>query len=243
MTRQPFRIIVPFADQWADPGPDGACYDACQKALCAEIENLDPSQQPAWLVSHYVGEMDCGGHDQYFFNLHGDVTARIPGTIDGLHLLGLHHAAGILGRAHARWVGTARILPTDIDGVSEMFGEQEFDDLDDEYSILGLADPADHPQSVLDIYMRENIGLFIELAPPTAADRMLIDLGDPRMHRDGGRKAWLSLTGHENPRVRLKAAQNLLGTDRNEALRVAHGVRDDPRTDPWVMRKVLRLIE
>lgn len=207
-----------------------------------DIENVDPMQVSAWLVSRYVGEMDCGGHNQYFFNLHGDVAARIPGTIDGLHLLGLHHAAEILARAHARWVGTARALPTDIEGVSEMFQEKVFDDLDDEYCILGLADPADHPQSVFDTYMRENTEMFVELAPPTEADQALIQLGDPSMHRDGGRKAWLSLAEHQSPRVRLKAAQNLLQTDRDRAVVIGKTVYVDPSASDWVISKVVNLL-
>ena len=87
----------------------------------------------------------------------------------------------------------------------------------------------------------ENAGLFVELTAPTAADRALIELGDPRFHRDGGRRARLSLAEHESPRVRLKAAKNRLGTDREDALRIAHGVRADPRTNAWVLSKVLKL--
>lgn len=242
MTPPPLRIVVSFCDQWADPGPDGAIQDAWREALCTEIENVDPTQMPAWLVSRYVGEMDCGGHDQYFFNLHGDVAARIPGTIDGLHMLGLHHAAEILARAHARWVGTVRTLRTDIDGVSEMFQKEKFDDLDDEYCILGLADPADHPQSVFDTYMRENIDLFIELAPPTEADQALIALGDPRLHRDGGRQAWLSLAEHASPRVRLKAAQNILQTDRKMAIAIGKTVYADPSASDWVIGNAVHFL-
>jgi hypothetical protein len=35
---------------------------------------------------------------------------------------------------------------------------------------------------------------------------------------------------------------SLLPLDRDEALRIARGVRVDPRTNPWVLSKVLRLL-
>lgn len=67
-------------------------------------------------------------------------------------------------------------------------------------------------------------------------------LGNPRVHTDGGRKAWLSVTNHASPRVRFKAADNLLATDREEALRIAQDVRADPRTSPRVLSKTLNLL-
>lgn len=225
------RVIVPFCDRWADPGPDGAVGDALAEALWAEIEDVDPRQMPAWLVSHYVGAVDCGGHEQFFSDLHADVAARVPPTVDALHLLGLAHAADILSRAFARWRANS---PDHI-----VFDYRGFDD---EYVILGMADPADHPQSVLDAYLREHADLFIELAEPTAADQRLIEIGDPRMHRDGGRAAWLSLLDHECARVRLAAARNLMETDRALALRIARAIAGNRESNHLVQNAAFRLL-
>jgi len=225
MHKTGFRVVVPFCDQWADPGPDGACHDACLEALRTELERLDPSQRPAWWLLRYVGAVDAGGHAPFFGDLSADASAQIAGTIEALFLLGLDHAADILARAHSRWAA----------------GGTAFSDLDDEYNILGLADPADHPPSVLDTYLRENIELFVDLASPGPDDQQLIEIGNPLLHRDGGRAAWFTLALHESPRVRLKCARNLLGTDREDALRIARGVRDDPRASEAVRERVQTL--
>jgi len=223
------RVVVPFCDQWADPGPDGAAYDACLEALSTPPDRLDSSQRPAALVYRYVLEVDQGGHRRFFASLGPDAASLAPATVEGLFYFGLVPAAEILSSALARWR----------DAVNS---EVEFADLDAEYAVLGFADQADHPQFLLDSYLRANTDLFVVLAPATEADQHLLALGNPRLHRDGGRTAWLSLTTHESPRVRLKAAENLLPLDEDSALRIAHGVRNDPRTNPWVMSKVLRLL-
>jgi len=223
------RVVVPFCDQWADPGPDGAAYDACLEALSAPPDRLDPSQRPAALVHRYVLEVDQGGHRRYFASLGPNVASLAPATVEGLFYFGLVPAAEILSRALAR-LGDAAT------------SDAEFADLDAEYAVLGFADQADHPQFLLDSYLRANTDLFVTLAPSTEPDQDLLALGNPRLHRHGGRTAWLSLATHESPRVRLKAAENLLPLDRDEALRIAHGVRSDPRTNPWVLSKVLRLL-
>jgi len=225
MHRKGFRVVVAFCDQWADPGPDGACRDACLEALRAPLDRFDPSQRPAWWLVRYVDAVDGGGHAPFFGDMGGDVSMQIAGTIEGLFLLGLDHAADILARAQARRAA----------------GETAFGDLDDEYHILGLADPADHPASVLDTYLRENIELFVDLASPGPDDQQLIEIGNPLLHRDGGRAAWFTLALHESPRVRLKCARNLLGTDREDALRIARGVRDDPRASEAVRERVQTL--
>lgn len=228
------RVVVPFSDQWADPGPDGAAYDACLEALCTPPDRLDPRQRPAAMVYRYVSEIELGGHARYFAALGRDAARLVPGTIDGLCYLGVAPAGEILARAMDRWLEYA-------DAASEVT-EQDFADLDAEYAILGVADQADHPQFVLDRYVRANTDLFIEPAPPTEADQALIALGNPNLHKDGGRAAWFSLATHASPRVRLKAAEHLLDLDRDEALRIARGVRVDPRTNPWVLSKTLRLL-
>jgi len=221
-----FRIVVPFCDQWADPGPEGAVIDAIREALCAETGAMDPAQMPAWLVSRYIDAVDRGGHGGYLAGLHAGVAARVPPTVDALHLIGLSHAADILTRAFARLRA----------------GGEDFGDLDNEYFILGMADPADHPQSVFDAYLGEHAALFVELAPPTPADRMLLDIGDPGLHRDRGRAAWLGLLDHGSARVRLKAAQNLLRWDREIALRVAHGIAGDHAANRWLREHAQRLL-
>ena len=235
MSRSPHRTIVPFCDRWADPEPHGAVFAGIRRTLCEPLELLDPSQQRIVLISDYIGEIGCGGHDQYFFNLHNDVAERVPATVESLRNLGLAQAADILSRAYERWSDRERPVLKNIEEVSEMFMEEEFDDLDDAFFELEQSDPGEHPSAVVEVYLAENEAMFVELTPPTAADQCLIDMGDLATHADGGRAAWLSLADHPSPRVRLQAAKSLLDKDFGRAAEIGMGVYTDPVTDDWVI--------
>lgn len=228
------RIRVPFCDHWADPGPDGASYDACLEALCAPLDRLAPQQRPAVLVWRYIVEMEQGGHARYFRAMQREAAAHLHATMEGLCYFGLFPAAEILSRALERG--------HQFNALAEPLSDTAFTDLDAEYATLGMADEADHPQTVFDRYLRANPDLFIELAPPGAEDEALLAMGNPALHRDGGRAAWRSLAHHPSPRVRLKAAEHLLALDRDTALQIARGVRVDPRANPWVLSKALTFL-
>ncbi len=137
MTTPPFRVILPFCDQWADPGPDGVCRDACLQALATPPERLDAQQRPIALAARYIVEVDQGGHARYFLNLGQDSARFVPETVDGLCGLALFHAADLLTRAHARWRGLVRT------GQAGSVPEGAFAEFDDGYAILGMADQAD----------------------------------------------------------------------------------------------------
>lgn len=242
MNNKPHRIVVPFCDRWAEPEPNGAVTDGIRRALCEPMELLNHRQQQTVLISDYMGEIGCGGHDQYFFNLHSDIAACVPATIESLREFGLMQAADILSRAYDRWSSHERPILKNIEEVSEMFMQEEFDDLDDEYFDLAQSGPSEQPDLVMQAFLAANEALFVELPPPTAEDQCLVEMGNPAMHPDGGRAAWRSLAGHPSPRVRLRAATSLLDTDRKRAISLGLGVYGDPHADDWVINHALNFL-
>ena len=64
----------------------------------SELEQLPPSQVPAFLAFWYESEVQNGGHFQYFEN-HG--LDQVEATVDALRKLGAESQAEVLARAHA----------------------------------------------------------------------------------------------------------------------------------------------
>ena len=96
----------------------------------AEYDELSPLQQTAQLVFLYDGEIQNGGHLQYFENSR---LLHASETVEAFRALGATAQAGILERAIARWKSKER---TSIETAKEYVAEAlegEFDDLDTEY--------------------------------------------------------------------------------------------------------------
>jgi hypothetical protein len=232
------RTIVTFADDWADPEPNGACYHAAVDTICVWATHLHSDQRPAAHAWRYFGEVNNGGHAQYFMNLEA-MSAQpehVPEAIEGLRCIGLSDVADILAQAHLRWTGAARLAPADLVEAAEIFAEREFDDLDNAFYAFNLPpQKADRPEDRLDRYMLENRTLFVDLQSATVSDQKLIAMGNPTSHEDGGRAAWLSLVEHPSPRVRLKAARILLGSDRDVALKLVREIHASKGSMPFMV--------
>ena len=68
-------------------------------------EDLSPEQRPAQLVIKYEGEVQNGGHLQYFENGRGD---RLEETVAALGILGASCQREVLREAAALWRSRAR---------------------------------------------------------------------------------------------------------------------------------------
>ncbi len=226
------RIPVSFADRWADPEPGGACHDAFVDIICKPLDELSPWQRAASQAWRYFAEVNNGGHAQYFINLSDDQMARVPEAIRGLRALDMEQAGDILAEAHLRWSGAARLAPVDLHEASAIFGEREFEDLDDRFNGLDPFGREDHTYGMLQWHLECHRDLYVELLPPRAQDRSLVVIGRPDAHSDRGRAAWLSLVAFDNARVRLKAATALIQSDTETAISTLRALADGrPATD------------
>jgi hypothetical protein len=70
-----------------------------------QYEHLSPEQRPAHLVFWYEGEVQNGGHFQYFENRG---TKHLPATIEALGLLGATCQQQVLREAGERWLSRPR---------------------------------------------------------------------------------------------------------------------------------------
>ncbi len=68
-------------------------------------EDLSPEQRPAQLVIQYEGEVQNGGHLQYFENHRGE---RLDETVSALSFLGASCQQQVLREAAALWRSRAR---------------------------------------------------------------------------------------------------------------------------------------
>lgn len=222
------RISVTFADDWVEPpradGVSGARYDAFVDMISRPLDQLDAAQRPAAHAWRYFGEVNNGGHAQYFMNLESTgqaVQSHVPDVIAGLRTLDMDDVADILAQGYLRWTGAARLAPADLEEASTIFGEREFEDLDDDFYSLDGPKSSNQPGEQLIAHFAANQALYVDVQAPASADQELIAMGHPSTHADGGRAAWLALAAHDSPRIRLNAARGLFNTDRDIAVAVA----------------------
>ena len=90
-------------------------------------EDLSPEQRPAQLVIKYEGEVQNGGHLQYFENGRGE---HLDETISALGLLGATSQQQVLREAAALWKSRARPRVQTAQEFCETALEGEFSELD-----------------------------------------------------------------------------------------------------------------
>ena len=231
----PRKILTP-TDIWIDPD---AAYNAAVTIVAgSEPHELHPAQRAAHFALRYEGEINNGGHLQYFENLsRGPLgTDLVPDTIAGLDELGAPTYAGILSRAYARWLSAARLPFADLQEFSAMCQEGEFRDLDDEFYALDKPASTERLWNLIHDNVMSNSSLYVELAAPvTANDHLLPALGNPFVQPDGGRSIWLKLLDNDDPRVRARAAIPLSLTDPALAEPVLARLAESPVKLPFLL--------
>jgi hypothetical protein len=220
------RITVSAADVWADRH---AGWNACIEVWCMPLEQLALDQRPAALVWRYSGEINNGGHLQYFHNLDDQIAAVVSETVIALHSLGRDDYAAVLAEAYRRWESAARLRPADVMEYSVVAQELEFDDLDNAFYKLNIKPKGrDDSWDLLERHYHEYPDRYVVIVPPvTANDLMLLSLGDPSTQPDGGLAVWRSLAENENPRVRLRAARELYKLDPDTSIRTFKALDQD----------------
>lgn len=127
-----------------------------------QYEDLSPVQQAAQLVLRYDGEIQNGGHLQYFEN---GRLFRASETVEALTALGATAQSAILKRAIAGWKSRSR---TRIETVEEYVAEAltgEFDDLDMEYYDC-VPDTHAYMQKYLSSHQNEFVVIADYVLPP-----------------------------------------------------------------------------
>ncbi len=213
---------IPFADHWAEPPPRGARYDRMVDVLISPPHELPAELRPASLVWRYAGEVNNGGHAQYFMNLEAagwpDGLEVVPEATATLRSIGLAALAEVLDRALVRWRGAARLAPADLMEASAIFEEREFDDLDRAFYKLDAPAPPGTPPApsrtsdALDREIGRLADEWIEVLPPEDTDRDLVATGAGGSSGVVSPEVWLRLARHARPRVRLRAAEALVDT-------------------------------
>jgi hypothetical protein len=228
------RITLSAADVWADCH---AGWNASIEVWCMPLEQLAPEQRPAALVWCYSGEINNGGHLQYFHNLDDRIPAIVPETITAWRSFGYDDYADVLAEAYQRWNNAARLRPADAMEYSVVAQELEFDDLDSAFYKLNIKPKGgDESWDLLERHYQKYADRYVVIAPPvTANDHMLLALGDPSSRSDGGLAVWTSLAENENPRVRLRAARELYKLDRDAAIRTFKAL-DQDESAPLLVR-------
>ena len=106
-------------------------WSAVVKLLFQEpYEDLAPEQRPAQLALKYDGEVQNGGHLQYFENGRG---AHLDEAIAALGILGAVEQQKILHEAMVRWRSDSHPRITTSKEFCEIALEGEFSDLDSRY--------------------------------------------------------------------------------------------------------------
>ena len=128
-------------------------WNAFIEVMLDEYDDLSDLQRVAHLALRYDGEVQNGGHLQYFLNSGGERNAE---TVLALKALGANRQAAILEQALARW--NLSPLP-EIEAVEDYLDAQrvgEFSDLDSAYYDL-------EPQlgSFLETFLEEHEDQFI----------------------------------------------------------------------------------
>lgn len=214
------KILTP-TDLWLDP--DAAYNASVDLVVRHEPHELHPAQRAAHYALRYEGEVNNGGHLQYFENLGRGAlgTDLVPDAISGLEELNAPLHADILRRAYTRWASAARLPSADLADFSAMCQDGEFRDLDDEFYALDKPTSSERLWDLIGKNFAANRALYVELAPPaTDNDRLLGAMGNPFDHADGGRAAWLSLLDNADARVLARAALALSLRDPDIALPV-----------------------
>lgn len=114
----------------------------------AEYEELNDKQRVAFLASIYDGEVNNGGHYQYFEN---KGTQHIQETIDSLKTIGADKQSNILRKAYKLYLSKERKHPNTIAEFVEEESEEEFLKYDIEYYNV---EP--EVQDLVEIYLEEN---------------------------------------------------------------------------------------
>lgn len=114
-----------------------------ERTFSEGLSSLSDAERVLFLAWGYAGELDNGGHAQFFLNTMGDFT---PETIEALHQLELHEQAELLAEA------ADKLFP---DGVPRSMEERNdmvertpddgamdrlLDDLDERFYALGGGD-------------------------------------------------------------------------------------------------------
>jgi Domain of unknown function (DUF4375) len=229
------RITLSAADVWADPH---AGWNACIEVWCMSLDEPAPQQRPAALAWRYTGEINNGGHLQYFVNLDDEVDAIVPETITAWRALVGDTYADILDEAYRRWTGYARLRPADLADYAAVEDEREFDSFDTAYYALNIKPTGgDESSDLLERHYQDHSDRYVVITPPvTANDRLLLALGDLSSNPDRGLAAWRTLAENENSRVRLRAARTLLPLDRDVALHTLKSLEADGNA-PLLVRR------
>lgn len=214
---------VSFAETWADRE---ARHEAVLDVV-SSFASLSPEQRPAAHAWRYSGEVNNGGHAQYFINLAAiEGLGFVPEVIAGMRAIGLGDAADILSAAYARWAGAARLAPADLADACAIFAEREFDDLDRAFYEIDKSGP-ESLSTRLDAYLAANERLFIVVDPPVAADLQLLALGGSAADVRGEASVWLPLLRHGCASVRLAAARRLIDSTPERSIEVLRAIWND----------------
>lgn len=230
-------VSLSFADIWAHPDPNGAEYDAFIEVTCREWAQLGPKQLAAAYVWRYVGEVNNGGHSQYFMNLdlHWDVREHVPATTNALKGLGLSRQSKILATAFRRWKKAPSPTQDQIDAAPEgaVFYFDDFNDLDEKFYALDQEGSKHRPYDALARHFRAHRELYVTVSPAGVEDEPLLKFGPSSESGSIRREDWLDLLKHQNPRVQIRAAEALLETDKDAAMSVLCSVRDNRSRYPY----------
>lgn len=96
----------------------------------ANYEELNENQRVAYLASRYDGEVNNGGHYQYFEN---QGTEHTKETINALKIIGARKQSKILEEAFEMYLSKNRQHPTKVDEFAEEERKGEFGKLDNAF--------------------------------------------------------------------------------------------------------------
>jgi hypothetical protein len=129
------RKVVPSAVLQRNPF---AIQNAFVSLICSDCAAQLPNLRFAHLAFRYDGEVQNGGHLQFFTNLltsegAGIVEGRTQETVLALRQIKADLQAEILSLASERWLSQAREAPQDVTEYCEEALKAEFEDCDNRY--------------------------------------------------------------------------------------------------------------
>jgi hypothetical protein len=126
-----------------------------------DYKDLTDIQMVASLVFKYDGEIQNGGHLQYFENISNSYPNKesllLKATLDALETLGASLQKEILSSASKKYYSQERNHPKTAEDYSELATEDEFGKFDNDYY-----DCTPDVSSLLEAYLKANITEFVK---------------------------------------------------------------------------------